>query len=224
MLARAQFIARPPQKKFVPQWDLDKVLEFLASPRFEGDSASIGDLLSKTIFLTALASGNRASELTALRRDAIATCENGSALRLAVKPGFLYKNQRMGRSPPDIIIRSLLEESNSLCPVQSIRTYLRRTSPEEGVSALFLHPSTSRPVQRPSLSFRIASLIQEAIPGALPKFHDIRKKAASLAWVRGVPPGEVVRAGFWSSANTFISRYLDTGAESLTPCVALGSH
>ena len=140
-----------------------------------------------------------------------------------MRPGFLYKNQRMGRSPPDIIIRPLICEPSSLCPVDSIRTYISRTTPEEGTFALFLHPSTARPLQRPSLSFRIASLIQEAIPGSLPKFHDIRKKAASIAWIRGVAPGEVVRAGFWSSTNTFISRYLDAGAEPSTPCVALGS-
>ena len=47
-----------------PSWDLLKVLEFQKSPVFEPlHQASLRDLTRKTLFLTALASAKRVSEL-----------------------------------------------------------------------------------------------------------------------------------------------------------------
>ena len=60
---------------------------------------------SKTLFLTSLASGNRVSELAALRADMVRFTEDGVCL--AVQPGFLYKNQREGRTPSNIFLPSL---------------------------------------------------------------------------------------------------------------------
>ena len=221
LLSRAQFLARPPKRQLVPEWDINPVLDLLESPEFLNDSSSLENLLSKTIFLTALATGNRSSEITATRRDRISRIEGGRALRLAVKEGFLFKNQRMDRTPPDIVIKFLLSGNPELCPARTLLRYLDRTPSNE--SALLLHPISGRPLQRPSLALRLVRLVERASPGSHPKVHDLRKHAVSLAWARGVQPSDIVNAAFWSSSNVFIKRYLIPSSRLPRSCVALGS-
>lgn len=193
----------------------------LESPEFRNDNSSLENLLSKTIFLTALATGNRSSEITAARRDRISRIEGGEALRLAVKEGFLFKNQRMDRAPPDIVVKFLLSGSPELCPARTLLRYIDRTPSDE--NALLLHPSSGRPLQRPSLALRLVHLVERASPGSHPWVHDLRKHAVSLAWVRGVQPRDIVSAAFWSSSNVFIKRYLIPSSRLPRACVALGS-
>ena len=178
------------------------VLNILTSKEYNCESSNIENLLDKTIFLTALASGNRTSELAATRRDVLQRVDGGTTFQLAVKPGFLFKNQRIDRVPPNILIKPLINGDPELCPVRTLSIYLERTSTQE--SALFLHPSMGRPLQRPSLALRLVQLIEKADPGLFPRAHDLRKKATSLAWTRGVPPNEIINAAFWTSSNIFI--------------------
>ena len=223
LLAKAQFIARPPVKKIVPQWSLQPVLDLLSSREFNNSTCSMENILSKTLFLTSLASGNRGSEIAAIQRDSIAFRGNNSSVILPVKPGFLFKNQRMNKAPPNIVIKPLLNGDTNLCPVKAIRAYIDRTSELAKGTALFVHPSTGNNLQRPSMSMFLSKLIQTACPGSLPRYHDVRKKAASLAWVRGVSPEEIVNAAFWVSSSTFITRYLNPESGNVSSCVALGS-
>ena len=72
-----------------PSWDLLKVLEFLKSPVFEPlNQASLRDLTRKTLFLTALASAKRVSELQALSRS---VSFSSSAAAASYVPEFLAK-------------------------------------------------------------------------------------------------------------------------------------
>jgi len=150
----------------------------------------------------------------------IARVDGGDALRLAVKAGFLFKNQRINRAPPDIVIRYLLTGNPELCPAKTLLKYIDRTPSDEG--ALFLHPTTERPLQRPSLALRLVRLIEKATPGTNPRAHDVRKHAVSLAWARGVQPSKIISSAFWTSSNIFISRYLKPPIGDTQPCVALG--
>ena len=88
---------------------------------------------------------------------------------------------------------------------------------------MFLHPKTGRNLQRPSISLRLCKLIEQACPGSLPRGHDGRKQATSLAWSRGMPPADIIDAGFWSSSSTFLKFYLNTGVNSTQSCIALGT-
>ena len=225
LLARAQFIDRPPTKRILPKWNLDNVLRLLREERFCHPPVTLEDQLVKTIFLVALASGNRASEITATRRDTILFRNNDTEVILPVRPGFLFKNQRIDKTPPNIIIKSLVSEAGSveLCPVQNLKLYLRRSQSTARGDAIFLHPVSGRNLQRPSLSLRITRLIEEACPNSMPRMHDIRKQAVSLAWTRGIPPSEIVAAAFWTSSNVFVKHYLKTNVQSDIPCVALNS-
>ena len=186
----------------MPSWSVEKVLRLLQTPKYSSDSCDLFNLLKKALFLTALATGNRVSEIGAMWLPLRA--EN-SQLRIPVKPGFLYKNQRVGRSPPDIIIKSL-PENRSLCPVTALNLYIGRDRRSSG--PLFVNSKSKRPIKAPSVSSIICNLIEEADPGQMPKAHDLRKKAASLAWARGLKVQEITNRAFWSSSDVFISRQM----------------
>ena len=85
------------------------------------------DLLNKTLFPFALACANRASEIAAIQRNSVCHRDEERALVMAVKPGFIYKSQRLNRCPPNIVIRTLNSASKDICPVVYLREYLQRS-------------------------------------------------------------------------------------------------
>ena len=221
-LIRAQFLARPSEKKLIPNWDVSPVLEKLASTDYVIKTCDLESLLTKTIFLVSLATGNRASEISAIQRSAILWRLGNNEVVLPVKPSFLFKNQSMNRSPPNIIISRFADCHPELCPILCLQEYLMRTSSLEG-DLLFLHPKTGRNLQRPSLSLRITKFISEVCPDSFPRMHDLRKQATSLAWTRGVPPSDIVKSAFWSSSSVFVQHYLFPASDPNLRCVALNS-
>ena len=69
-LIRSFQLERPPQRKIAPQWNLSLVLQSLLKPPFEHIAkCELKFLTLKTVFLVALASGRRRSELHALCFD-----------------------------------------------------------------------------------------------------------------------------------------------------------
>jgi integrase len=218
LASRALFHRNPPSKPSFPSWNLEKVLTFLSTARFANASASEYDLLMKALFLVALASGNRASELAALDRTKINFTPDG-AVHIPVRKGFLYKNQSVTRAPPNISFPALQEEGTGhvLCPVQALKAYLAKTADEP--TAVFRNSRTRKPLSSATIASTLCTVIDLAHPGQLPKGHDVRKQAASLAWTRGMPPAEIICKAFWATSSVFVSRYLHPVAP--TPCVAL---
>ena len=220
-LLRAQFLAKPLVRKRIPEWDVTVVLRRLAMPDFHSETSSIENLLTKTMFLVALATGNRAGELAAIDRKAVSFNSGRGRLQLPVKPNFFYKNQTMNRSPPNIEITKFDDVEPQLCPVACVQHYIQRTQGCAEGDALFLHPVSNRNLQRPSMALKLTKMIQEACPGSIPLMHDIRKQAASIAWTRGLSPGEIVNSVFWSSSNVFIKHYLFRVNDPSLNCVVL---
>ena len=83
-----------PVRKIMPSWDLPTVLEFLRSLLFEpAQTASLWDLPLKTVFLIAMASGRRSSELHELAIGKyVVFGKLGVTLHFC--PGFLATNER----------------------------------------------------------------------------------------------------------------------------------
>lgn len=225
LLSRSFFLERPPVRHILPSWSLRKVLEFLKTPRFQDRSISLKDSLLKTLFLVALATGNRVSELSALRREGLAFSRDYSRVTCPVSPNFFFKNERLSRSPPNITFSALGPSSDPhpLCPVTSLRRYLRLSRTKGDNLAVFINPISRCNLKAPSLSQYLCSLINLAQPGKFPKGHDVRKMASSLAWARGIPLSTIVERAFWSSSNVFIKRYLTPLPSNPGQCVALNS-
>ena len=219
LLIRSFFIERPPSKQVLPRWNLDKVLEYISSSTDESDDF----LLQRTLFLVALATGNRASEIAAMMRTAIIFEENPIRVCVPVKPKFLYKNQRMDRAPPNISFPALNPDGiiHQLCPVNSLKEYLNRSKNLNKSQALFCSKKGG-PLKSSDVALKMCRLIEAACPGSVPKGHDVRKIGTSLAWCRGLKPSEIVDRTFWYSSNVFVCRYLSQVSDRLN-CVALGT-
>lgn len=207
LLARSQFLRNPPERQKVPQWSLDKVLQTFSTPSFNLTTASPTNLLMKTLFLTALASGNRASELAATIRQGLSLTNR--AARLPTKPGFLFKNQNLKNPLPPEIIFPALDQTHTLCPVAALRVYKTKTDALPHTGLLFVNPSSGKPLQAGRLSYWLAKAIKMGDPAASnPGGHDVRKFSHSVAHFRKVDPQEILRNGFWHSPNVFIDKYL----------------
>ena len=100
--------------------------------------ASIKHLTFKTVFLLALGSGKRRSEIHAWLYKNIRYQENWSQVSLYPSPSFLSKNQLAKDGPASVAVvvipaftptldKSLIEDK-SLCLVRALRYYLDRTN------------------------------------------------------------------------------------------------
>ena len=130
---------RPKGRRGIPSWNLSVVLHQLTKAPFEPiKEASLKHLTFKTVFLLALGSGKRRSEIHAWQRKNIRHQSDWSKVSLYPSPSFLSKNQ-LAKEGPDsvapVVIPALaptldrsLKSDRSLCPVRALRYYLDRTS------------------------------------------------------------------------------------------------
>ena len=218
-LRNSLYLERPPNPPRVPAWDLNKVLELLKSPSYSSYPPENYRQLKKCIFLVALASGNRVSELSAMYRTGLELINIFEPIFIPVMPGFLYKNQRLGRNPPNIQIVPFLGGPPELCPVRALASYVSLSSNSRG--PLFLNSKTNLPLHKSTVSKILCDVIEEACPNCLPRAHEIRKFATSIAWSRGLPPEEITKRAFWRLSSIFIERYLC--GKDVSNCVALNT-
>ena len=217
-LSRNLFLESPPVKKTPPDWNLETVLDTFRSPRYSNNSASIRDLTLKTLFLVALASGNRASELTHMSRPHSQISKKRAIIYTI--PSFLTKTQRANSNLPPSIEFPALEGaySSSLCPVACLSTYLARTEHCRHEDRIFLLPKSGTPMKS-YLSGWLAKAIRAGDPQAgVVRGHDTRKVAFSMAFTRNTPVDEILARGNWRSPHVFIKVYLNPIADH--PCVA----
>ena len=122
----------------MPSWNLSLVLHQLTKAPFEPmRKASLKHLTFKTVFVVALGSGKRRSEIHARLYKNIRHQENWSQVSLYPSPSFLSKNQLARDGPASVapvVIPALapsldksLTEDKSLCPVRALHYYLDRT-------------------------------------------------------------------------------------------------
>ena len=220
-------IARPIQRNQIPDWDLSLVLNKLSAPPFEplGD-APLKLLTWKVVFLIALASGKRRSEIHALDGGRVSWKEDGSSVKLRVIPSFLAKTQLASSPPLSFTIPALapslgpgLDQDALLCPVRVLRCYMDRTKKiRKGRKLLFLayKKGFKRDISSATISFWIKKCIRTCydlsdLPSGTSfkvRAHEVRAVASSLAFLYRVPLERVLESCTWSSSNTFTSFYL----------------
>ena len=219
-LIRALFLQRPPTRKLLPSWSLPKVLEALAGPPFEPlAEASLRDVTIKTVFLVAIASGQRRSALHALSAAPGHIRWEPGGVRLIPNPSYIAKNQTSSSSPVEIFIQPLSAHSSIgadkvWCPVRALKYYWHRTKDKRSRNQLFIITKEPfSPASRDTISRWIVAAIQAAgpealAPGNVPRAHDTRSVATSWALFNGVSVEEIHKAAYWRSPNSFISFYL----------------
>ena len=221
---------RPKGRRGIPSWNLSLVLHQLTKAPFEPlKEASLKHLTFKTVFLLALGSGKRRSEIHAWQNKNIRHQSDWSKVSLYPSPSFLSKNQLAKEGPESVapvVIPALaptldrsLKSDRSLCPVRALRYYLDRTSDlrqnKELVFVSFkkgfdkdISPATisSWIKQTVILCYELSD--QESHTLHQVKAHDIRAFAASKAFQSGVSLEQILSACHWKSHNTFTQFYL----------------
>ena len=216
--ATGLFHLRPPVPPDVPQWNLSAVIRFYE--QVDHHTCSPRLLLFKTLCLTALASGNRCSELAHISRRAIV--DQGSAITLPLLPHFLFKNQTASCCPPPISFPTF--PNSSVCPVETLRVFLRRTTTWNHRDFLFVNPVSHASLVASHINYWLVQAILAADVGnAVVRAHDVRKFAFSINWARRADMSHIIKHGFWSSVHPFLNNYLTPLEGPFPGCIAAGS-
>ena len=241
-LMRSFRIERPVTKKLAPLWNVALVLRYLKKEPFEplADS-SLLNLSLKTLFLVALASGRRRSELSALSVEpaCLRFAPNASEVTLLPIKGFLPKNQWLSAPVSKITIPFLAphvpddKEALLLCPVLALCTYMDRTSDEtirKGRIRLFLPLITGRQeeIQPREILAWIRQLVRRAhanehsLSAEQVRPHELRALSASWADFNNLSVDAIMRAAYWRTPSTFMGFYLRNMAEQADDLYSLG--
>ena len=221
---------RPKGRRGVPSWNLSLVLHQLTKAPFEPlREASLKHLTFKTVFLLALGSGKRRSEIHAWQHKNIRHQSDWSKVSLFPSPSFLSKNQLAREGPESVapvVIPALaptldrsLKSDRSLCPVRALRYYLDRTSDiRQDKQLVFV--SFKKGFDKDISPATISSWIKQTVILCYElsdhqahtlhqvKAHDVRAFAASKAFQSGVSLEQILSACHWKSHNTFTQFYL----------------
>ena len=221
---------RPKGRRGIPSWNLSLVLHQLTKPPFEPlKEASLKHLTFKTVFLLALGSGKRRSEIHAWQHKNIRHQSDWSKVSLFPSPSFLSKNQLakegLGSVAPVVIpalaptLDRSLKSDRSLCPVRALRYYLDRTSDiRQDKQLVFV--SFKKGFDKDISPATISSWIKQTVILCYElsdhqahtlhqvKAHDVRAFAASKAFQSGVSLEQILSACHWKSHNTFTQFYL----------------
>ena len=239
---------KPKGRRGVPTWNLSLVLHQLTKPPFEPlRKASLKHLTFKTVFLLALGSGKRRSEIHAWVHRNIRHQEDWSNVSSSPSPSFISKNHLAKEGPAcvaPVIIPALapsldrsLKEDRSLCPIRALRYYLDKTKDlRSGKELVFV--SFRKSFQKDIVSATVSSWIKQTIVLCYQlsdqqaqqlhqvRAHDVRAFAVSKAFQGGVPLDQILAACHWKSHNTFTQFYLkdlawaDSDMYHLGPVVA----
>ena len=172
----------------------------------------------KTVFLLALASSSRHSEIQAFSRDPRDLIFSQEGMFMRTITGFLAKTSIPGMNPTPFFIPALEPfsgrdtEDRLLCPVRMVRKYLDFTGGSSPKTRLFRkvrgegHPSSQT----------IASWIKACVrfthqhrPDIHVTAHQVRRMSTSWAFHGGAHSvEEIIQAGTWSNHSTFTTFYL----------------
>ena len=220
----------PKGRRGIPSWNLSLVLHQLTKAPFEPlREASMKHLTFKTVFLLALGSGKRRSEIHAWQHKNIRHQSDWSKVSLFPSPSFLSKNQLAKEGPEcvaPVVIPALaptldrsLKSDRTLCPVRALRYYLDRTSDfRQGKELVFVSfkKGFDKDITPATISSWIKQTVilcyelsdQQAHTLHQVKAHDVRAFAASKAFQSGVSLEQILAACHWKSHNTFTQFYL----------------
>ena len=222
-LIKGIFHSNPYSKKLLPSWDLPLVLNALTKPPFEPLRAiDLKFLTWKTVFLVALASAARVSEIHALSTNFTCLRHEVAGIRLCPNMKFLAKNQKLEKawSPwfiPDFRRCSRNAKDLVLCPCRCLREYLKRTlNLRKNNEALFItyQEGYNKPASKNSIARWILSTIKYAYSNSSLPYplecgaHDTRRLATSWALFNGASLKDIIQAAHWSSDSMFASVYL----------------
>ncbi|XP_075781544.1 uncharacterized protein LOC142828046 [Pelodiscus sinensis] len=219
----------PPRRALSPSWNLDLVLDTIMYPPFEPlASVSLHMLTMKTVFLLAITSARRVSELGALMASPPFMVFSKDTVMLQLHPDFIPKVCSSFHINEPIVLSAFYPKPHSSSKDALFHTldvrrafsfYIDRTRQWRRTDRLFVS-SAQRSKGKALSNQRIAKLITLCITNchsirnkpllSLPRAHSMRAVATSTAFARGVPLVDICRAATWASSVTFACHYAIT--------------
>ena len=212
-LLKGVFNTRPPKVKLLPEWDLQKVLEMLQNKPFEPlKNANLKYVTWKTIFLIAITTFRRCSDLQALRIGDGNISVHSTGV-FFIRHG-LAKQDRPGHIGSKIFVPGF-KENKLLDPKRALLQYLKMTDNFRGEdrsdSKLFLAiNSPHNAVSSQTISNWIVSTIQLAYNDKKKsvRAHSTRAIGPTWALYKGSSMRAIMEAADWSRESTFVRFYL----------------
>ena len=210
-------------KPVLPQtrvsWSLQKTLETIKQEvSFNKTPLEIATM--HTAFLLAIALGSRIGELQALCRDYVKF--SGNEVVLFPNPIYLKKNEREDALREQLRIKGLPSSCQKLCPVYNLKKYLDLTS-ESSCDFIFVDPKKINVrLSKKKLATLLCNFIKLANPGSIPKSHDTRKMATSMAFMGSMTMEDIAKFTGWKSENVFQKHYFHPIRELISDVVVLG--
>ena len=202
----------------IPCWSISFVLHVLSQPQYENALLSDKILTAKTIFLIALASGDRRSAIAALSFKSMDLSTDkvciGYDTNFVPKSYFVKKN--LTRIKPLTIPKIPGLDANPVCPVRTLVDYVGLTNKfrSDTQTSLFISHVQNRTtnITSQSVSWYITTLVKWCYEKSNIKFpgckaHDVRKIAASLRALSVGSLNDVLEAGNWAQPMTFVKHY-----------------
>ena len=191
---------KPKVSRSLPKWNLSLVLQKLIQPPFEPNEECTLKLLTwKTVFLLALASGKRHSEIHAWTYDGTLSLGDWDQVQLTPSPSFIAKNQQAKEGPniiSPVIIKSLKCDQDPqntdilLCPVKALKCYLDRTKDSRsGRQLLFVSYKLGQHEEKGAYHNLLAELYDFDVPGftnfmrMTPEFFEMIKQEYTHTWL-----------------------------------------
>ena len=217
LFMKGAFMNNPPVRTLLPSWELSILLEYLQGHPFEPlHRASLGDVTLKTVFLTAITSARRVSELGSLGRVAPYIRWESAGVRLRTVPNFLPKTATPAHLGRDIFLPRFLA-NRKLCVFRCLKRYLQIT--EDFIDNSEFHmfvchggKRRGKAASKQTISNWIVKVIKNAYEAkgeTAPdiKAHSTRGTATSWALFNQASFNAVMQAADWRQKSTFVKHY-----------------
>lgn len=231
-LIKSFYRDRPRNLRTLPHWDLSVVLNALSKTPYEPlADAQLKWLTLKTVFLVALASGKRRSEIHALIHNKVKYNRSDDSFSLGICPSFVAKNQvtrNLNEALRQIKIVGLRKrvgpdmiQERSNCPVRALCHYLDKTKNlrDTNQRKLFISfkDNFKKDICANTISGWLKYVIRQAYNRDIPDqdlrqlnitAHSVRSVAVSWAATGGASLDQILNACQWQSESSFTSFYL----------------
>jgi integrase len=206
-LMKGFFRQRPSKPKYSCIWDIQRVLDLLASWG-PSDKLELKQLTLKTAMLLALCAPKRVSELSRLT---MSSCQV-SADRWKFFIEGMTKNRGMG--PAHTACYDRFPDNLLLCPISTLEVYLARVKPPNNESLLRSLNKPFGSVSSTTVARWLRTVIAEA--GISLEFgaHSTRSASTSAAAAAGMSAPQILAAANWAkSGSTFQKVYWKESVE-----------
>ena len=198
---------RPPKPRYCSIWDVEKILTFIISLG-KNETLSNKLLTLKLVFLLAITSAHRGSELKCLKIQGMDKCTGVIVFQFDSK----LKTSKQGKKLPQSEFYEFPEDPH-LCPVMCINTYLDRSGEWRSKTGegntipnqlLLSHTKPHEEVTKATIARWLKEILALAgINIGTYKAHSTRAAASSKAESMGLSIEEVIAKGNWSSKSMF---------------------